>query len=243
MNRTVKIFGTPQELAETFASGIVDRIKRTGKKKSLFTIALSGGNTPKLLFKVLADKYKESVDWSVVNFFWVDERCVPPGNPESNYGMTRQILFSNIIVPENNIHRIRGEEDPDNEAKKYSEEIVANTKSKNMMPIFDLIILGMGEDGHTASIFPGKLKLLNSNRFYEATIHPGSGQKRITMTGKVINNASEVIFIVTGTNKASVVGSIFNKDAESVNFPAAYIAPAHGKLTWLLDEKAGEFIR
>jgi 6-phosphogluconolactonase len=243
LNRTVKIYGTPQELAETFASDLVNRINRTGKKKSLFTIALSGGNTPKLLFKILADKYKESVDWSVVNFFWVDERCVPPGDTESNYGMTRQILFSNIIVPENNIHRIRGEEDPDNEAKKYSEEIVANTKSKNMMPMFDLIILGMGEDGHTASIFQGNLKLLNSSRVYEATVHPVSGQKRITITGKVINNASEVIFIVTGSNKASVVRSIFNKDAESVNFPAAYIAPSHGKLTWLLDEKAGEFIR
>jgi 6-phosphogluconolactonase len=243
LNRIVKIFRTPEELAEAFASDLVNRINNSGKKKNPFTIALSGGNTPKLLFEILADKYRESIDWSNVHLFWVDERCVPPADPESNYGMTRQILLSKIIIPENNIHRIRGEEEPEKEASRYSEEIKAYTPTRDKFPLFDLIILGMGDDGHTASIFPGNLKLLSSDRVCEAAAHPVSGQKRVTITGKVINNAWEVVFIVTGSGKAPVIGRIFNKDAESVNFPAAYVVPFHGNLSWLLDEKAGEFIR
>ncbi len=243
MNRTVRIYQTPQELAEAFASELVNLVNRTGKKKRPFTIALSGGNTPKLLFEILADKYRESVDWSNVHLFWVDERCVPQADPESNYGMTRQILLNKIIIPENNIHRIRGEEEPEKEALRYSEEIKAYTRTRNNIPAFDLIILGMGDDGHTASIFPGNLKLLSSDRVCEEAAHPVSGQKRVTITGKVINNASEIYFIVTGSGKAPAVGRIFNKDAESVNFPAAYVVPSYGKLTWLLDKKAGEFIR
>lgn len=243
MNKSIKIFANPLELAEAFASDLVNLISRTGKKKRPFTIALSGGNTPKLLFEILADKYRESVDWSYVHLFWVDERCVPQADPESNYGMTRQILLNKIIIPENNIHRIRGEEEPEKEASRYSEEIKAYTRTRNNIPVFDLIILGMGDDGHTASIFPGNLKLLSIDRVCEAAVHPVSGQKRVTITGKVINNASEIFFIVTGSGKAPAVRRIFNKDAESVNFPAAYIVPSYGKLTWLLDKKAGEFIR
>jgi 6-phosphogluconolactonase len=242
LERKVNIFATPEEMAEDFAAGLAGRILKEGIKKHPLTIALSGGKTPKLLFNVLANKYSRSVDWSHVRFFWVDERCVAPDDPESNYGMTLQFLLSRIVIPENNIHRIRGEDDPEKEASRYSEEIKACSVTRNDFPVVDLIILGMGDDGHTASVFPGNLSLFTSYRAYVTAVHPVSGQKRITMTGKVINNAREVIFMVTGTEKAHVIGSIFNNDAESVKFPAAHIVPEHGKLTWLLDKKAAEFI-
>lgn len=242
MSRILKIFNTPQELAEAFAIEIVNIINESLKKKKPTTIALSGGKTPKLLFTVLAEKYSKSVDWSYVHLFWSDERCVQPVDPESNYGMTRKILLDKIEIPEKNVHRIRGEEDPDSEASRYSKEIIANTLSENKIPKFDLIVLGMGEDGHFASIFPGNIKLLSSKKVCEATAHPVSGLKRITITGKVINNADKIFFLVAGNSKAPVIEQIFNKEAISENFPATYVDPERGDTIWFLDKEAAELI-
>lgn len=242
MNRILKIFRTPQELAEAFAIVIVNIINEAWKNKNPLTIALSGGSTPKLLFTVLAKKYSKSVDWNHVHLFWSDERCIPPVDPESNYGMTRKILLDKIEIPEKNIHRIKGEEDPESEASRYSEEIIANTRSVNNIPLFDLIILGIGEDGHSASIFPGNLKLLSSKKICEVAAHPVSGQRRITITGKVINNADKIFFLVTGKSKAHVIEQIFKKEAISENFPATYFITQRGEATWFLDKKAAELI-
>lgn len=242
MKRILKIFQTPQELAEAFAIDLVNIINEAWKKKNPLTIALSGGSTPKLLFAVLAKKYSKSVDWSYVHLFWSDERCVQPADPESNYGMTRKILLDKIKIPKKNIHRIRGEEDPDSEASRYSEEIIANTRSENKIPLLDLIILGIGEDGHSASIFPGNLKPLSSIKICEVAAHPVSGQKRITITGKVINNADKIVFLVTGKSKAPVIKQIFKKEAIFENIPATYFIPERGEATWFLDKKAAELI-
>jgi 6-phosphogluconolactonase len=239
LTNSVKIFTTPEKLAEEFAAGLVKTIKSAEKSKSVFTIALSGGNTPKLLFSVLAEKYSDSVNWSNVHFFWVDERCVPPGDSESNYGVAARLFFSRIHIPLKNIHRIKGEEEPVKEAKRYEKEIFRYTRITDKYPVIDLIILGMGDDGHTASIFPGNLDLMESTKVYETTVHPVTGQIRVTLTGKVINNAKSVVFMVTGENKAAVIRDIFRKGAAAVNFPAFYIVPVHGKLIWLLDEAAG----
>lgn len=242
MDRLYKIYQTPGSLAEAFAEDLVNMIKKSEKKKSVFTIGLSGGNTPRLLFSVLAEKYIKSVDWSRVHFFWGDERCVPPEDPESNYGVAFHIFLSKIEIPEKNIHRIRGEEEPDREAVRYSEEITAFVRTKNNYPAFDLIILGMGDDGHTASIFFRNMELLDSDDICEAAVHPVTGQRRITLTGKVINNSDLVIFLVTGQNKANIIDSIFNKRADSVTFPASFIVPLSGKEIWLLDKQAGKYI-
>ena len=242
MNISYKIFSSPVELAEAFAHDLVNLINEAENKQSPVKVALSGGNTPKLLFSVLADKYAKSVNWSFIHFFWGDERCVPPDDPESNYGMTGTLLLNKIIIPKNNIHRIRGEDDPDKEALRYSEEIKNNTRSRNELPLFDLIILGLGDDGHTASIFPGNIELLESGRICEVAVHPASGQKRVTITGKVINNADSITFLVTGSTKAHIVEDIFKERKTAACLPAFHINPAPGKVVWLLDKNAGEFV-
>jgi len=243
LNRSYKIFPTPLELAEAFALDMVNLIKDAEKNQSPIMVALSGGNTPKMLFSVLADKHTKSVDWSYIHFFWGDERCVPPDDPESNYGVIRSLLFEKINIPEINIHRIRGEDDPEKEALRYSEEIINNMRSRNGLPAFDLIILGMGDDGHTASIFPENIGLLNSDKICEVAVHPVSGQKRVTITGKVINNADSIIFLVTGHAKSQIIEDIFKKRKTAAYFPAFHINSAHGKILWLLDENAAELIR
>jgi 6-phosphogluconolactonase len=239
LNRLYRVFPTPQELAEAFAAELINQISEASAKSLSFTLALSGGSTPKLLFTVLAEKFAKSVDWNQVHLFWVDERCVPPDDPESNYGMTNMILLKKIDIPDSNIHRIKGEANPETEAIRYAEEISRYTRSLNGNPVFDHIILGMGEDGHTASIFPGNQELMFSEKLCEVSFHPVSGQKRITITGKVINNPDHITFLVTGSSKAPVIEHIFIKNTI---LPAFLIVPAHGEIKWLLDKKAAEFI-
>lgn len=242
MEKTVKIFASPYELAEKFAEGLVSLIADSVKRKTPFTIVLSGGSTPELLYSVLGDHFSASVSWDNVHFFWGDERCVPPGSRDSNYGMAGRALLSKINIPLANIHRIRGEEDAEKEAIRYSREISVHTRIKNGIPAFDLIILGLGEDGHTASVFPSNIGLMESEKICETAIHPVSRQKRVTITGRVINNAERVSFMVTGKNKAAIVERILNNRPEAVNYPASLIVPEYGILTWLLDKEAAELI-
>jgi 6-phosphogluconolactonase len=243
MKKSVKIFQSPFEMAESFASDLTGLITESTKKKKLFTLALSGGNTPGLLFSVISDHFSGSAPWERVHFFWGDERCVPPDDPESNYGMARRKLFDKIGVPQGNIHRIKGEEDPGKEAARYSGEILENTINRNQLPAFDMIILGLGEDGHTASIFPGQDYLLNSGKVCEVAFHPGTMQKRITITGKTINNAGHVVFLVTGKNKAGIIDKIINKNPEAGFFPASSISPLNGDLQWYMDKEAGSLLK
>ena len=242
MERSIEIFPTPFELAEKVALDLISLIKEAEKIKQPFNIALSGGNTPKLLFTVLGDHFAGSVNWNMVNFFWVDERCVPPDNPESNYGMTKFSLLDKISIPGSNIHRIFGEEDPVNEAVRYSGVIAEITRKRNRLPVFDTILLGMGEDGHTASIFPGNEKLFRSNKICQAVIHPISGQARITITGKVINNAESISFLVTGKSKAEMVSEILINRSCEKRLPATRVAPLNGKVTWFLDNESGQYL-
>jgi len=238
MNKSVRIFSSPLELAETFANEMMNMIRVAKEKGNNFSIALSGGNTPKILFSVLSDNFSSSADWSHVHLFWGDERCVPPDHPDSNYGMTRQALLQRINIPENNIHRIRGEANPSAESQKYSKEIENNTRSRNGLPSFDLIILGLGNDGHTASIFPGDEELFWSKSICAVALHPETQGKRITLTGTVVNNAENVVFLVSGKDKAEIIHKIFEGGELRVRYPASLVAPACGKVTWFLDRDA-----
>ena len=242
MSCSVKVFSTPFELAEALAFDLVNKIKEAGKRKSPFTVALSGGNTPTLLFSVLGDHFSNTVKWNMTHFFWVDERCVLPDNPQSNYGIAKQAFLRKIDIPDLNIHRMKGEDNPEKEAVRYSDEIKSSTRSRNGLPVFDLILLGMGEDGHTASIFPGNEKLLHSDKVCEVAIHPVTGQKRITLTGKIINNAESIVFHVTGKNKADVLKKVLNDKNSKKQFPASFIDPVNGKLFWYLDKEAGSLL-
>ena len=238
LDRAINIFKSPAELAMKVAEEIVSMINESACRKKTFTIALSGGSTPELLFTTLGENFSESAQWKYAHFFWCDERCVPPDNTESNYGMAKKNLFDRIDIPEKNIHRIKGECDPEDEALRYSDKISEFTRSRAGFPLFDLIILGLGEDGHTASIFPGNLALLNSVKYCEVAIHPVTGQKRITLTGRVINNADLIYFLVTGKKKAAIAKEIFNKSEASGNLPATHIIPLKGTVRWFTDDEA-----
>lgn len=243
MDKIITIFPTPQELAQSLAFDLVNQIENVNTIVNHFTIALSGGNTPKLLFSVLANRFSGTVNWKNIHFFWVDERCVPPENSESNYGMTNEVLFSKIKIPHENIHRIKGEDDPFQEAERYSKEIIDFTAKRNSLPFFDIILLGLGEDGHTASVFPGNEDLFLTNKICTTAVHPSTGQKRITITGKVINNAESVFFVVTGKNKAVIVDKILGEHKNEKQFPASFVKPADGRLFWYLDGEAGSLIK
>lgn len=242
LDKNVKIFATPKELAEKFADVMADMIIESAKKKKLFTVALSGGSTPELLFTLLGEKYARSVPWQYVHLFWGDERCVPPEDSESNYGMTMRVLLSRLEMPSINIHRIRGEADPVTEAGRYSDELSLYTIKRDSIPLFDLVLLGLGEDGHTASIFPGQMELLESDKTCAVAFHPVTKQKRITITGRVINNAEQVTFLVTGKKKEEIVEKIVNQKPSAQSFPASYIVPVYGRLSWFLDSEAGNML-
>jgi 6-phosphogluconolactonase len=242
LDKILKIFPSPNELAMNFAEELVTMIDRSFKNAVPFTIALSGGTTPEFLFQVLSEHFAESVDWKYVHFFWGDERCVPPDDAQSNYGMAQRKFLSRIEIPSGNIHKIRGEDDPENEAVRYSEEILLSLRERDGLPLFDLVILGLGEDGHTASIFPGHNELFASDKVCEVALHPATGQKRITLTGRVINNADTVTFLVSGNRKAGIVEKMFKKDSSVKNFPASFIVPVYGKLYWYIDSEAGKLI-
>ncbi len=243
MKQKINIFPAPFEMAEALALELISRINDAGKKGRALNIALSGGNTPGLLYSVLANHFSTAADWRFAHLFWGDERCVPPGHADSNYGAVQKALLSKIDIPALNIHRIIGERDPDEEAVRYSGEIRKYTLQKNNFPVLDIVLLGLGEDGHTASIFQGNTSSFRSDNICEVAVHPVTGQKRITLTGKVINNAIDVIFLVTGKNKAGVAGSIINKGKNAGKYPASFVTAHDGNLSWYLDREAGCLIR
>jgi 6-phosphogluconolactonase len=202
-----------------------------------FSIALAGGSTPKAAYQRLASEpYKDGIDWSRVHVFWGDERCVPPTDPNSNYGMAYQALLSKVPIPDHNVHRMQGEVDPTIAAQTYADELQRSFGVA--WPCFDLILLGMGEDGHTASLFPGS-PVLEERECAVAAVsahHEDRPACRLTLTLPVINAARVVMFIVTGGQKAGMVRQVL--EGPSRRFPAQYIRPLEGELYWLLDAAA-----
>lgn len=236
--KNLHIFKSPEELADQFASLFMNWVETHSGNE--FHLAISGGKSPDLLFDILAAKYADSELWQKIHFWWVDERMVPPTHPESNFGVVQNLLFSKISIPEENIHRMKGENIPETEARSYADQIRAKLPIREGWPVFDLILLGMGDDGHTASIFPDQMELLSSNQICEVATHPLSGQKRITLTGRAINRAEKVCFLVTGANKAERIEEIWGKKENASLLPAAHILPVNGNLFWYVDEAAAQ---
>lgn len=205
----------------------------------VFNIALSGGTTPALMYDLWANEYQDITPWRRIRLFFVDERCVPAGNSESNYGMVRSVLLSSVPIPFNQIFAIKGDEKPEEEACRYSELVEDELPLQAGLPVFDIVLLGVGNDGHTSSIFPGQEVLLTSGVPYEATYSPYNGQRRIAMTGPTILAAHKVIFLITGRSKSSVVNEIFNSGDIG---PAAYIAHHGEDVELFMDEQAAEKI-
>jgi 6-phosphogluconolactonase len=231
----IKVFKDKMALAAHFG----ERLLRISQEKEEVFIALSGGSTPKVIFEFLASEYKEKIAWDKLRFFWGDERCVAPEHADSNYKMTRDHLFSQLPIPEEHIFRVKGELPPDAAALEYEKIIDVVLPQKNNLPTFDLIILGMGDDGHTASIFPHQIHLWESPLLCEVATHPDSGQKRVSLTGKVINNSEQILFLVTGSNKAQKVADIINQTGSYQTYPAALVDK---KALWMLDEEAARLL-
>ncbi|WP_435622720.1 6-phosphogluconolactonase [Flagellimonas sp.] len=234
----LKIYKNKNEVAEAFSAYFENFVEG----KDLVHVALSGGSTPKIVFDVLVLEYGSKINWSNVHFYWGDERCVPPDDDQSNYKMTVDHLFSKIEVPKENIHRILGENDPGSEAMRYANLLEINLDRVDGVPQFDLVILGMGDDGHTASIFPHEIALWESEDHCVVATHPESGQKRVSINGKVINMAKEVAFLVTGQGKKEKVEIITQQKEGFDKYPASLVNPASGKLLWFLDEDAASMI-
>lgn len=232
----VKIFSEPEKVYEAIAQELVKLTHNSTQE--VFDIALSGGNSPKGLFKLLSKTYAKAIPWERIHFWWGDERCVGPEDEQSNYKMTFDLLLSKVEIPQTNIHRIKGEADPETEAIRYSKEMEESLNSRGKDPVFDLILLGLGDDGHTASIFPDQLELFEHEQSCAVAQHPLSGQKRITITGNVLNNANRIFFLVSGANKALRISEIMNDSEAAKLLPAYYISPTNGELMWFLDEAA-----
>jgi 6-phosphogluconolactonase len=203
-----------------------------------FRVALSGGETPKALFSLLAEAkgpYRARVPWERIHFFWGDERCVPPDSPDSNYGAAREGLLSRVPVPPRNVHRIQGElPDSDAAAKLYEAELRAEFGPS---PRFDWIFLGLGPDGHTASLFPGTAAVSERVRLVAPVWLEAKKSRRVTLTFPVLNAAKKVVFVVAGAGKSVAVSLALEGEA-SVTCPASLVAPTDGELLWILDQAA-----
>jgi len=233
MNPFIHTSKTPEDLADAFALQLISWVNETAV--NTFHLALSGGKTPSLLFSILAEKYSHEVPWRKIHFWWGDERMVAPYDPESNFGVVNKLLFWKIGVSQNQIHRINGEADPIEEVNRYSLEIKTLVPMMENWPVFDLVMLGLGDDGHTASIFPDQMELLVSDAITGIAFQPVTGQKRITLTGKVLNTAKRVAFLISGTSKARIFNEIIQHSENSQVYPAAHIHP-DGELHWFGDE-------
>ncbi|MBP8758975.1 MAG: 6-phosphogluconolactonase [Parabacteroides sp.] len=205
------------------------------KGTELFHLSISGGDTPKNLFRLWVDQYKEKIDWQRLRFYWVDERCVPPEDPESNYGQAKQLLFDPLNIPPAHIYRMRGEADPEVEAKRYATMLHEQVPEVNGLPRFDCIMLGVGGDMHTASIFPGNLALLTVKEAVTTATHPVSGQRRVTLTGPVLLNDVPLLVPVIGPTKAPVVNALAKGLDENNPTPSAYVVSKATSATVITD--------
>ncbi|MCG8549075.1 MAG: 6-phosphogluconolactonase [Desulfobacterales bacterium] len=236
MNHT--IFDTAVGVIESLANDF----KTYGLQKNTVHISLSGGSTPKMLFQHLAQTPQATdINWANLHFWWGDERCVPPTDPESNFGQANALLFSRVSIPAGNIHRISGENDPPKEAQRYAEEMAGTIPVHDGVPVFDWILLGIGPDGHTASLFPGK------TNYHERTLtivaaHPESGQLRVSKTATVLKAAKRLTYIVLGSGKQDIVNKIHTHSAKTLSYPAARITSDNGRTEWYLDKHAAQKI-
>ena len=234
-------FSDTQELTRAAAGLFLEVGRQAITQRNCFLAALSGGSTPKTLYSILASEdYAQQLDWSKVHFLFGDERSVPPTHADSNFAMANAMLFSPLHIPSTQIHRIRGEDPPEAAAAHYETTLRHLTAAvPGQWPQLDLVLLGMGDDGHTASLFPGTASLTEGTRWVVPGTSPQGTRARVTLTLGVINHASVVLFLVAGRNKAAVVRRVLEqRPGDPGPYPAALIRPETGRLLWYLDHAA-----
>ena len=226
-----------QALAEYFVATGERAIADRGK----FTVALSGGNTPRAAYELLAaDPLRENLPWSNVFIYFGDERCVPPDDERSNYRMAREAFLDAVPIPSANVARMRGEIDPRLAANEYASILRCELGE---VPQLDLVMLGLGEDGHTASLFPGIAQKPEEHSLVEAAYAQSQAMWRVTFTPKLINAARRVVFAVEGVAKARALAAVYEGPRDPMTYPAQLVQPSSGELTWLVDEVAASLLR
>ncbi len=237
----IHIHNNPAELYTKAAGVFLQTGAEALDRQGIFSVALSGGSTPLPLYRKLAvDPAADSLDWNKAHFFWGDERAVGPDHPDSNFGEAYHSLLEPRAVPLKNIHRIEGELPPETASQKYQKDLL--DWFGDTPPRFDLIMLGLGSDGHTASLFPVKIPGESSSdsekTWVKAVYVPGMDSWRITFTARLINAASKIMFLVIGRNKARTLNQVINGPYIPDTFPAQLIQPDNGQLIWLVDQDA-----
>lgn len=207
-------------------------------------LSLSGGTTPKVIFDYWAENCRESIDWKRISFFWGDERCVPPEDVMNNFGMTKEHLFDKVPeILNNNIYRIHGENEPNEEAQWYTRVLNIELPKRDGVPTFEVMMLGLGDDGHTVSIFPYQIDLWNSDETCVVAQHPQSKMERVSLTGKVVNSSHYAVFLAMGKAKAEKVRDIIKSREEYYDeYPAARVNPKKGYLYWFIDKEAASLL-
>lgn len=245
--RSVALFPDAEAVAAAAAALFVNEAAEAVRVRGRFGVALSGGSTPTALFRELAsERWASRVDWTTVHVFWSDERCVPPDHADSNFGVAHRELLRHVPLPGSQIHRIRGEDAPALAAAAYDRTLRSFTTGTDGTPGgLDLILLGLGTDGHTASLFPGTEAVTNAHTaepepWVVENYVPDLGAWRVTFTLAAINRAATVAFLVTGAAKADVLRRVLSGGGEGGPEPARGVKPASGRLLWLVDEAAAE---
>ena len=237
---TYNVWESPEAVAEAAARLFSGTLYTAVHTRGVARIAISGGTTPKRMFQILAsDTFATSIPWDKVQLYWVDERAVGPTDPDSNYRMTAENLLSKVPIPAENVHRMEGELPPEEAADKYETVLRNSMKLEGAeAPAFDLLLLGMGDDGHTASLFPHTAGLEEITRLVIANHVPQKDTWRITLTAPVINQARIVAFLIEGSAKAKVLAEVLTGPRDTGRLPSQLIRPATGQLSFLLDAAA-----
>jgi 6-phosphogluconolactonase len=238
MKPEIRIFNDVENLSRAAANLFIEQAAESIRERDRFLVALNGGNTPMRLFQLLATDFRERIDWSRVHIFWGDERCVPPDDPGSSYGQAQAAMLSRVSVPDANIHRIRGELGVVEASKEYSLRLKELSSPPFEWPRFDLVSLGMGEDGHAASLFPGSPVGVEEPVLPVTAHYQDRPANRVTLTPLVFNSARMVIFMVTGEKKANTLAEVLSGRYNAEQYPAQRINPNDGELIWLVDEEA-----
>lgn len=244
MRANVKILPTPDQVAQSAAAEFIRVVEDAVQHRGICSVVLSGGSTPQSLYRLLANEpYSEQVDWSRLHIFWGDERCVPPDHPDNNAFRARRALLEHVPIPAENIHRVPTDLPPEQAAAAYEEDLlqffstlpdqVDRTQAR-----FDLVLLGMGDDGHTASLFPGSDPVLEYTRWVAALYVDKLAAWRVTLTPAILNRAAHVIFLVSGGGKSWTLQKVIYGSYQPDRYPAQVIQPHDGQVMWLVDEAA-----
>jgi len=245
MGHTVLTCHTEKDLFEAAAQFICDKAPSSPTPASSFSIALSGGSTPRGLFRLLAaEPYRSRCYWPAFKVFWGDERCVPPDHPDSNYLMAQKTLLDHVSIPPQQIFRMEGECKPEEAALNYEHVIQEQVSRGNQeFPRLNLVLLGMGQDGHTASLFPGTTALQETQRIVVANWVEKLHSFRITLTPPVLNAAQEVLFLISGKDKAPAVQAVLEGPKQPQVYPSQLVSPSWGHVTWIMDQAAASLLK